>query len=174
MSTDERTAAKTSAREKAPLDDQAAETVRTPSETVAAANWHGVKAGAEIVQVSAQAAQRSIEQVATIFGLADGGEQVRDIARRNLNAIMQCNTAVADGGHEIVHIWTDAVRSGFLGGVENAERLLACRTPVELGAVQSDIMRQSMERMVQSSLRLSERSVLIARAAAERCRSAPF
>lgn len=165
MSTDERTATKTSAREKAPVGDQATEAVRIASETVAAANWHGVKAGAEIVQVSAQAAQRSIEQVATIFGLADGGQQVRDIALRNLDAIVQCNSAVADGGHEIVHMWTDAARSGFLRSVENAERLLACRTPVEFGAAQSDIVRQSIELMIENSLRLSERAVLIARAA---------
>ena len=63
MSTDERTVAKTSAREKAPLGGQAASQVaETVSETVAAANWHSVKAGAEIVQLSAQAVQRTMEQ----------------------------------------------------------------------------------------------------------------
>ncbi|MEP9374301.1 phasin family protein [Mesorhizobium sp. KR1-2] len=178
MSIQEDPARKSSPRETALLSDQAAtEAVHATAEKVAAASKRGVEAGAEIIQFSTQAVQRSMDQVATIFGLASGDEHARNVTHnttRNLDAILQCGTALADGGHELAHIWTDSFRSGVMRNVENAERLLRCRTLVELGAVQSDIMRQSIEFMIQNNLRLSESSVQIARMAAERCRVAPL
>ncbi|MDH6233160.1 hypothetical protein M2281_003771 [Mesorhizobium soli] len=176
MSTDEGTAIKLSLRAKASQRDKAAaEGVRSTAEEAAAASKQGIEAGAEIIQLSTQAVQRSMEQLATIFGLAGEGEQAQGVANsttRNLDAIMQCNTVLVDGGHDLAHIWTDSFCSAVLRNVENTERLLRCRTLTELGSVQSDIMRQSIESVIQNTLRLSESSVQIARGAAERCRVA--
>jgi hypothetical protein len=63
------------------------------------------------------------------------------------------------------------MHSGVLRGVDNAERLLTCRTLAEVGAVQSEIIRHSIEFMMQNNLRLSESSAKIARTALERCRT---
>lgn len=148
---------------------------QTASEASPANGWYGINTGLELTQLSTKAIQRSMEQAAAFFGLADGAEQGRKTATsitHNLNAIAQSHSAYANGGHGLIGIWTDAIHAGVNRNMENVKRLAGCRTLVEIGVVQSDMMRQLVEAMIQSNLRFLENSVQVTRDAAERCRQA--
>lgn len=173
MSIDEKTTMKTPSKDKEPLSNQApANEARAAAETVAAAGKRGAETGAEIFQFSTKAVQRSMEQISSIFGLTGDGAKVQEAVHRstrNLDAVMQCNTELVKGGQEITQIWLDGIQTRIRHNVANIEQLLGCRTLMEFNAVESDIVRQWMEDVMQNNVRLSETSVQIARAAVGSC-----
>ena len=165
MGIDEKAEIKVPAHDRVPPHQAAAE-------KIAATGKGGVEAGAEIFQFPTKAVQRSMEQFSNMFGLAGHGTKIEEAVHRstrNLDAIMQCSTELVKGNQKITHIWLDGIQTHVRHNVENIGSLLGCRTLMEFIAVQSDIVRQSMEDMMQNNLRLSETSSQIARTAAGSC-----
>lgn len=158
----------------APLDEtpESEPVVQVTAKKVADASKRGVEAGAEILQFSTKVVRRSMDQLSSLFDLAGDGAKAQDVVHRstrNLDAVMQCSTALASGSQEIGRAWLDGVQEQVRRNVEDFGRLLSCRTFGDFTSAQSDILRRSMEDMVRNNLRLSEQSVQIARSAVQRC-----
>jgi hypothetical protein len=141
-------------------------------EKLAEAGEASFTSGAEILGVSAKAAQKTIEQFASLFDLNGDGAKAQDAVHsvtKNLDAVMQCNAALANGTKEVVRLWAPAVQTGMVQAMENFQRLLSCRSVGEVAAVRSEIMRTSMEKIMQCNVNMAEELVHITREAAQRC-----
>lgn len=149
-------------------------TVSVTPERAAAASEPAIQASAEIFQIATTATQRSINQLTGVLGLTgDGAQNAVHRSSRNWDAMMQCGTALVEGGQDISRAWLDCAQGNIRHSMDGFDRLLGCRTLMDFIAVQSDILRQSMEDMVQNRGRLSELSAQVTRTAAERCCLSP-
>ena len=164
--------------------EDAARTARTVTNEAAEAGQHAARAGADIAQSQAetvqqivqsglslatQAAERSVDQFAEVFGFS--GERAEEAARqssRNIEAIAECSTVLAQGLQDISRQWLDWAQDRVQQQIEGATALLRCRSPQDLFAVQSDLLRGNLELFLDSSRRIAERSVQLTEEAARK------
>ncbi len=153
------------------------ETVRV-ARSAAAASERAARAGADVLQRNAETVQqvwqsgsdmatrlteRSADQVARVFGLS--GEEAQQAAQqstRNIEAIVQSSTVIAEGVQTISREWLDFVRHRMENNINRLESLMRCRSPQDLAVVQSDLVRDSLEGFLQSTRRIAEVSVRMA------------
>jgi hypothetical protein len=113
--------------------------------------------------MATQLTERSMEQFARAFGIT--GESAQHAARqssRNLESIVQSGTILANGLQNISREWLDFARNRMQQNLNRADSLLNCRTPQELLAAQSDLLRDNLEDFVQSTRRIAELSMQMA------------
>lgn len=138
----------------------------------ARANNGGSVDGPSVSFLTADAALRSMNRVAEAWGISGDGEQAQEAVHRstrNVDSMAQCTTALAHGAQEFSRAWSDCAQTSIRHGLEGMDRLRGCRTVMEVGAAQTDIMRQALQDMVATNIALSESYAKIARAGAERC-----
>lgn len=162
--------------------NQATEAARAAARTVADetanASQHVAHAGAVIaerstetvqqimqstLEMAAQAAERSVEQFVRAFGFS--GEQAEETARqssRNIEAIAETSTVLAQGYQDISREWSNLVQNRFQRNLNGFNELWRCRTLPDLAAVQSRLLRENLELLVNNSRRLAEMSVQVA------------
>jgi len=136
---------------------------------------HAAKAGADLFESSAGAleqlwrsgfdmashfADRSSSQIARSVGLADEkAQQATEQSSRNIDAIVQSSRACADALQNISRELSSFCREQLDRNVEKMNALMRSRTPQELIAAQSDLLRDNLEGILQSSRRVAEASV---------------
>ena len=138
------------------------ETVRASAETVQQVVQSGVS-------MAAQMAERSMDQFTRAFGLS--GRESREAAEqssRNIQAVAECSTVLAQGAQDISREWLDWAQHRFQQQLEGFNALLRCRTPQDFVALQSDQVRQNLELLIESTRRIAERSMQLAEEAGER------
>ena len=132
------------------------------------------RAGADLMQRNAKAVQeawqsgsdmatrlteRSADQFAKALGLS--GEEAQQAAQqssRNLQAILQSSTLFAEAAQSISREWFEFARQRMEHNLGQFDALVRCRTPQELAAVQSELARDSLEGLLQSTRRIAEMS----------------
>ncbi len=115
--------------------------------------WHS---GLELAK---QITERSADQVARTWGLAgDEGHQAAEQSSRNLEAIVSSGNVVAQSLQGMSREWFDFSRQRIQQNLDQMHKLVSCRTPQEVIAVQSELWRRSIESLVQSGRKLSELS----------------
>jgi phasin family protein len=155
----------------------AEETTRA-ARTAADVGANAARAGADMFQRNAETVQqawqsgtevatrlteRSMEQFARAFGIS--GESTQHAAQqssRNLESIVQSGTILASGMQNISREWVDFARKRMQQNLNHADALANCRTPQELWAAQSDLVRDNLEDLVQSTRRIAELSMQMA------------
>ena len=163
---------------------EAARAARVVANETASAGRHAARAGAEIaergtetVQQIAQSslsmatdvAERSAAQFAHAFGFS--GEQATETTRqasRNIEAVAEASTVLAQGFQDISHEWASLAQNRLKRNLNGFSELLGCRTLQDLIAVQSSLMRDNLELLVNNSRRLAEMSVQVATEAAQK------
>ena len=156
---------------------------RTATDETANASQQAARASAEIaerstetvqtivqsgLEMATQAAERSVGQFARTFGFS--GEQAEEAARqssRNIEAVAEASTVLAQGIQEISREWMSLAQDRFQRNLDGFDELLRCRTTPDFIAVQSDLMRENLELLVHNSRRLAEMSVQVADQAAQ-------
>jgi phasin family protein len=111
---------------------------------------------------------RSTDQFSRTFGLS-GNETQRAAERtvRNAETILQSTAAVSKGMSEISREYFELVRHQMENNIERMNELWRCRTPQDVAAVQSDIVRENLESFLESSRRMADVSVKLAEDAAK-------
>ena len=111
---------------------------------------------------------RSTDQFSRPFGLS-GNETHRAAERavRNAETILQSTAAVSKGMSEISREYFELVRHQMENNIERMNELWRCRTPQDVAAVQSDIVRENLESFLESSRRMADVSVKLAEDAAK-------
>jgi phasin family protein len=146
--------------------------------TIADAGEHAARASADTIQRNAEAAQqawqtasdmatkltgRSADQLARVLGLS--GEEAQQAAQqssRNFGAIMQSSMVLSQGAQNISREWFDFARKRMDENLNLLEALTRCRTPQDIAAVQSNVVRDNLEDLLQSTRRIADISVRIA------------
>ena len=163
--------------------DVASHRDRIVSEEAAEVGQHAANAGAEIgrtttetarqvnestVNMATEVVQRSIDGFARTLGLT--GERARESteqASHNLLVIVDTTTVLARGAQDISREWVSGAQDRLRRNLDGFGELARCRTPQDFCAVQSSLVRDYVQGLLNSSQRISEISAGIAREATQ-------
>jgi phasin family protein len=177
MAEDVREAARKATRKTAEETSRAAQAAADAGAEAARAGADLLQRNAETIQdvwksgskVASQLTERSMEGIARAFGITgERAEQAAQQSSRNLECIVQSGTILAGGMQNISREMLEFTRNRMEQNLHRVDALANCRTPQEIFAAQSDLMRDSLEDFVQSTRRISEISMQMADEAARK------
>ena len=162
------------------LADETSRAARTAADAGAGA----ARASADMIQRNAETmqyawrsssrmashlAEQSIERMTRAFGMGgESAQEASDQSSRNLESIVQSGTILAGGFQSISREWLDFARKSLQQNLHRVDTLTNCRSPQEMLAVQSDMIRDNLEDFVQSTRRIAEISMQTADEAVRR------
>ena len=154
--------------------DQASQVGRTMSdaaENTARAGSEAFRRNAESIsrswressQAATRIAERSMDQFSKLFGFSgDGARETMQQSAGNVQALIDSSTAVVSGLQNASGEWARFVQNRIEENLDHFEELLGCRTPQECMALQTRIVRDNLEALLQSARRASELSTKLA------------
>ena len=152
------------------------ETAERTTHAGAEAVQHGVEDATDTWQSGAETAgrmaERSMQQFSKMFGL--GGEGLKETLQQssnNIKAVMEGTTLMTGGIRDVAGEWMHFVESRLEHNLQQLDRLRECRTLHDCVALQTQIVRDNMQALLQSTQRTSERTTQMARAAVDRMSS---
>ena len=164
--------------------ERAAEQASRVGRAAADAGEGMARAGADLFQQNAETVQnawqcsidimtkmteRSNDQFARTFGLSGNeGQQAVQQSARNVEALFQSTNVLAKGIGGISREWFEFIRNQMEHNLSRMDDLMRCRTPQDFAAVQSDLVRDNVEGVLQSSRRVAEISLQLADNAAKK------
>ncbi|HYD31276.1 MAG TPA: phasin family protein [Azospirillaceae bacterium] len=127
----------------------------------------------DTAQTATGTAQRMSEQAADQFGRMFGlsartSEEVAQQTSQNLDVMLQCSSILADGFQNIWREWMNYTQEAMQKNVNGLNNMMRSRSVHDFMAAQSDLMRDEMETLLQSSVKISEMSARVANDAATR------
>ena len=158
--------------------DEAARTARTVTNEAARVGEQTARAGADIANRSTEAArnareaglntaretfQRVADQFTKVLGFS--GPQAEEVARRsseNVQAISQASTVLVRGAQEVSQEVFGAVQNRLQKNVDAVNRLAGTRSVQDFVAVQSDLVRDGLQQVIDTNKRVAEVSLRIA------------
>src|SRR5215212_1773350 len=162
--------------------DEAARTVRVVTDEAARVGEQTARAGADVfrrgtetardnLQSGLNTANLSFERINDQFTQALGfnGPQAEEVARRssqNLQAVSQASTVLAKGAQEVSREWVYLAQERMTKIMDGLNRLLGCRSVQDFVAVQSELVRDNLQQVIDTNKRVDEVSVRIADEAA--------
>ena len=160
------------------LGQAAADETTRVGQAAAAAGEEVARAGAVLLKQNAETFQnawrlglematsvmgRSTEQFGRTLGLSgDGVQQATERSARNAQTILYTGTAAAKAVGGISQECLQLVRQQVEKNMDRLNDLWSCRTPQDFAAVQTDMMRETVETVLQSSRRIADMSVKMA------------
>ncbi len=165
------------AREGAEQASRIAEISTDISERAARAGTEMLQRNAETIQeavqssaeIAARLTECSADQFGRVFGIS--GDEAYKAAQKssdNLNAIIQSTSVLAVVTQSISREWVNFTRERMEQNFNRFESLLRCRTPQDLAAVQSEVLRDNLESFLQCTRQIAETSLLMADEATKR------
>jgi phasin family protein len=162
--------------------DEAARTARTVADEAGRVGEQTARAGADVFRHSTETARDGLQQglnTATqtfqrindqfTQALGFNGPQAEELARRssqNLQAVSQASSVLARGFQEVSHEVLGLVQDRMTKNTDGLSRLAGCRSVQDLVAVQSDLVRDGLQQVIDTNKRVAEVSVRIADEAA--------
>src|SRR3954464_14815365 len=162
--------------------DEAARTARTVTEETARLGEQSARAGADIARRGTETArdtaqaglntatetfQRMSDQFTQVLGF--NGPQAEELTRRssqNLQAVSQASTVLMKGAQEVSHEVLGLVQDRMTKNMDGLNRLAGVRSVQDFVAVQSDIVRDNLQQVIETNKRIAELSVRVADEAA--------
>src|SRR5215207_6586188 len=176
------------ARDRAKRDEQdhkaaeAARTARTVTDEAARVGEQTARAGADVfrrgtetardnLQSGLNTANLSFQRINDQFTQALGfnGPQAEELARRssqNLQAVSQASSVLARGFQEVSHEVLGLVQDRMTKNVDAVNRLAGTRSVQDFVAVQSDLVRDGLQQVIDTNKRIAEVSLRTADEAA--------
>ena len=158
--------------------DEAARTARTVTDEAARVGEQTARAGADMARRGTETArdtfqtslntatetfQRMSDQFTQVLGF--NGPQAEELARRasqNLQAMTQAHTVLARGFQEASHEWINMARERVTKNMDGLNRLAGCRSVQDFVATQSDLVRDTLQQVIDTNKRVAEVSLRIA------------
>ena len=154
--------------------EQASQTSRTVSdaaERTARAGTEAFRRNAETLSstwrnssdAATRIAERSVDQFSKLFGLTgDTARETMQQSAGNVQALIESSTFVVDGLQNVSGEWVRFMQNRIEENLEHFEELLGCRTAQECMALQTRMVRDNIEALLQSARRASEVSTKLA------------
>ena len=106
---------------------------------------------------------RSTEQFGRTLGFSGGGvEEATERSTRNSKALLHTGAATAKAMDGISREYFQMVRQQIEKNMDRMNQLWTCRTPQDFAAVQTDMMRETVETALESSRKIADMSVKMA------------
>jgi phasin family protein len=162
--------------------DEAARTARTVTDETARVGDQTARAGADVFRRGSEPArdtmqsglntatetfQRMTDQFTKVLGF--NGPQSEELARRssqNLQAVSQASSVLARGAQEATREVLNLVQDRLQKNVDGLNRLAGTRSLQDFVAVQSDLVRDGLQQVIDTNKRIAELSVRVADEAA--------
>ena len=162
--------------------DEAARTARTFTNEAARAGEQTARAGADLANRSAETLrtnvqsglntatetfQRTTDQFLKAFSFS--GPQAEEVARRsseNVQAVTQAGSVLARGAQEVSQELFGLVQDRLTKNIDALTRLAGSRSVQDFVAVQSDLMRDGLQQVIETNRRVAEVSLRVADEAA--------
>src|SRR5215204_3130445 len=162
--------------------DEAARTVRVVTDEAARVGEQTARAGADAFRRGTETARDNLQQglnTATetfqrindqfTQALGFNGPQAEELARRssqNIQAVSQASSVLMKGAQEVSHEVFGLVQDRVTKNIDGLSRLAGCRSVQDFVAVQSDLVRDGLQQVIDTNKRVAEVSVRIADEAA--------
>ena len=107
--------------------------------------------------------QQVTEQFTRAFGFAQ--PQSQELVRtssQNLEAVTRATAVLAQGAQEISREWLGSAQERLQRNIDGLNALARCRSVQDFVAVQTDLVRDNLQQVIDTSRRLSEVSVRVA------------
>jgi phasin family protein len=162
--------------------DEAARTVQTVTKETAKVGESTAHAGADVARQSTEAAhevlqvglntaaqnfQRFTDQLTQVLGFA--GPQAEELARRsseNLQAVTQASTILVKGAQDVSREWFGLAQERLTRSIDDLNRLTRSRSLHDFVAVQSDLVRDNLQQVIDTNRRVAELAARVAEDAA--------
>src|SRR3954467_7048638 len=162
--------------------DEAARTARTVTDEAARVGEQTARAGADVFRRGAETArdglqqglntatqsfQRVTDQFTKVLGF--NGPQSEELTRRssqNLQAVSQASTVLARGAQEVSQEVFGLIQDRLQKNVDAVNRLAGTRSVQDFVAVQSDLVRDGLQQVIDTNKRIAEVSLRTADEAA--------
>ena len=175
----------TQARDQAKRDEQnhkAAEAARTVTNEAAKVGEQTARTGADIARRGAETARDSLQsgvnlatesfqrindQLTKAWGF--NGPQAEELARRssqNIQAVSQASSVLMKGAQEVSHAWFGFAQERVQKNVDAVNRIVGTRSVQDFVAVQSDLVRDGLQQVIDTNKRIAELSLRTADEAA--------
>jgi hypothetical protein len=158
--------------------EQATEQARRFGSATMNAGEQAAEAGADVFRHNAEVVQdawrsgmelattvtrRSADQFARVFGLSgDEGQEATQQAARNVEAMFRSTGAFAQGMNGIAREWLNFIRERTESNLNRVGELWRCRTPQDLVAVHSELIRDNVEGVLETGRRVAGVSLKLA------------
>lgn len=155
--------------------DEATRAVHNVADEAFKASEQATRAGADIARRGAETVQETLQSglsttMKTLERMTDqftkalvfAGPQAEELAGRssqNFEVACQASTILAKGAQEISQEWLRLVQDRLEKNVSVLNRLASCRSLQDVVAIQSDILRDRLGQVVESSRRIAEVSM---------------
>ncbi|WP_213285987.1 phasin family protein [Bradyrhizobium sp. sGM-13] len=173
-----RRAGERTAEQASRLGQAAAEQTTRAGQVAAEAGEQVARASATLFQQNAETLQntwrfgldmattvmgRSTEQLGRSLGLSgEGVQQATERSARNAQTILYTGTTAAKVMGGISQEYLQLVRHQVETNIDRMNELWACRTPQEVAAVQTDLVRETVGSVLESSRRIADMSLKLA------------
>jgi hypothetical protein len=173
-----RRATEKTAEQTSRIGQAVAEQTTRAGQAAAEAGQEVARAGANLFQQNAETLQnawrfgldmattvmgRSTEQFGRTLGLSgDGAQEATERSARNAQTILYASTAAAKVMGGMSQEYFQFVRHQVEQNMDRMNELWACRTPQDLAAVQSDMLRETVGTVLESSHRIADMSLKLA------------
>ena len=106
---------------------------------------------------------RSTEQFGRTLGLSgEGVQEATERSARNTQTVLYTGTAAARTMGGISQEYFQMVRHQIEKNMDHLNELWSCRTPQDFAAVQSEMVRETVETVLESSRRMADMSIKMA------------
>jgi phasin family protein len=113
--------------------------------------------------------QRSADYFASAFGFSGGdSEKAMQQSAKNVEAMFRSTGVVAQGFGAISQQWFAFMRERLDDNLNRINELWRCRTPHDLAAVHSDLMRDNLHGLLENSRRVADMSLKVVDDAAKK------
>jgi phasin family protein len=162
--------------------DEAARTARTVTNETARVGEQTARASADLTRQGAETArknlqagldtaaqtfQRMTDQFTQVLGF--NGPQSEELARRssqNLQAVSQASSVLVRGAQEVSQEVFGLIQDRVQKNIEAVNRIVGTRSVQDFVAVQSDLVRDGLQQVIDTNKRIAELSVRTADEAA--------
>ncbi len=126
------------------------------------------RAAQSTLDAANEGVRRTTEQFTEVFGLSNAtAEQVARQSSQTVEAMAQCGTVLARGAQDISSEWIKLAGDRLQRNLQGLQELAHCRTLPEVVSVQSRLVRENMEQMLNNSRRIAEISLQVTKEASE-------
>src|SRR3954464_13353795 len=162
--------------------DETARTARTVTNETARVGEQTARASADLTRQGAETArknlqagldtaaqtfQRMTDQFTQVLGF--NGPQSEELARRssqNLQAVSQASSVLVRGAQEVSQEVFGLIQDRMTKNIEAVNRIVGTRSVQDFVAVQSDLVRDGLQQVIDTNKRIAELSVRVADEAA--------
>jgi phasin family protein len=111
---------------------------------------------------------RSTDQLGRTLGLSgNGAQEATERSARNAETVLYASTAATKVMDSMSREYFELVRHQMEKSMDRMNDLWSCRTPQDVAAIQSDLVRETVGSVLESSRRMADMSLKLADDAAK-------